>query len=56
MGVDYLDYKNKTKNNFFELTENTKIFIHNLEERLGKKINLIGTGPKDDELFETNWG
>ncbi len=52
MGVDYLDYENKGIKHYNELTEKTKSFIQSLEDKLGVMVNLIGNGPKDQELIE----
>lgn len=52
MGTDYLDYFNKGIETFENLTQETKSFIYNLEDRLGIKINFIGIGPMDGELID----
>ncbi len=52
MGVDYLDYKNTGIKHYNELTVKTKSFIQSLEDKLSVMVNLIGTGPKDQELIE----
>jgi len=53
MGVDYLDYRNKSVENFEDLTLKTKSFIYFLEEKLKTKINFIGVGPTDEEIIDS---
>jgi adenylosuccinate synthase len=52
MGIDYLDYKNKSVFNYDEISEQTKAFILNLEHELGVHIDLIGVGPTDYEVID----
>lgn len=52
MGVDYLDYKNKGAKSYYNLTEETKVFISYLEKELGVGIKFIGTGPSDYEIID----
>ena len=52
MGVDYLDYKNKGAKSYYNLTEETKVFISHLEKELGVGIKFIGTGARDYEIID----
>ena len=52
MGVDYLDYRNKSVKNYEALTPKAKEFISWLEGKLDYKLDFIGTGPRDDELID----
>jgi adenylosuccinate synthase len=52
MGVDYLDYRNKSKNKFTDLTLKTQEYVFELERNLNISIKYIGTGPMDHELIE----
>lgn len=53
MGADYLDYKNKGVKNYDKLTSETKDFISWLEQELGIKITLVGTGPMDYDIIDS---
>jgi adenylosuccinate synthase len=52
MGVDYLDYRNKSKTNYEGLLPEVKSFISILEVDLGATVKYIGTGPTDSDLIE----
>lgn len=52
MGIDYLDYENKGKIQYSELTKKTRDFISWVEEGVGSNISFIGTGPKDNEVID----
>ena len=52
MGVDYLDYRNKSKVALDELTSKTRDYILELEQNLSTKIGYIGTGPADKEIID----
>jgi adenylosuccinate synthase len=52
MGSDNLDYKNRGIEHYDDLTQKTKLFIQQIENELGVKINFIGTGPMDEELID----
>lgn len=52
MGLDYLDYQNKSINIFNDLTNKSKEFISILENEFNVPINFIGSGPTDNELID----
>lgn len=52
MGVDYLDYRDKSKKGWDELTATTKSFILMVVKNLGDNITYIGTGPSDFDLID----
>jgi adenylosuccinate synthase len=52
MGVDYLDFKDKTARSYEELTPKAKEFVSWLETEIGVEISFIGTGPTDHELID----
>jgi adenylosuccinate synthase len=56
MGIDNLDYNNKGIIHYDELTQETRFYINSLEHELGAEINLIGTGPTDQELIDRKKG
>jgi len=52
MGVDYLDYRNKSKTNYEDLLPEAKLFVSALETELGTNVKYIGTGPTDSDLID----
>jgi len=52
MGADFLDYDNHHATEYTELTDGAKRLIERIERVTDSSINLIGTGPLDDEMFE----
>jgi adenylosuccinate synthase len=52
MGIDYLDYKDKGKTSYDNLTDKAKKFILHLEKELNVEVKFIGTGPLDNEIIE----
>ena len=52
MGIDYLDYKDKGKISYDDLTDKAKEFILHLEKELNVEVKFIGTGPLDNEIIE----
>jgi len=51
-GVDYFDYANKGVDCFEAFSSETKKFIKYIEFELGVPIDLIGTGPEQNELVD----
>jgi adenylosuccinate synthase len=56
MGSDYLNYRNKGLKRFGALDKKARHFIEEFEIKCGFGINIIGTGPSDDEIFVKNEG
>jgi adenylosuccinate synthase len=52
MGSDYLDYGNRSIKRYDDLVPETKQFISWLEYELGTRIQLVGTGPSDNEFID----
>lgn len=52
MGTDFLDYENHHAIGYDELTSDAKSFIDDLESKLDTPVNIIGTGPLDNEIFD----
>ncbi len=51
-GADYLDYGNKGRNSFKELTPVTQEWAHQLERTTGTAVSFVGTGPTVAELVD----
>lgn len=52
MFIDYLDFQNKGKQDFDELTQKSKDFVHRIEDETGTPITLIGTGPRNGDIID----
>jgi adenylosuccinate synthase len=52
MGVDYIDYENRGRTSFGQLTRKAQEFVFWLEREIEARVTLIGTGPTDDELID----
>lgn len=52
MGLDYIDFKNRSLTEYDTLTKSVKDFINNLEKETGVKTIFLGTGPVDGELVD----
>jgi adenylosuccinate synthase len=50
VALDYIDYANKGKKNFYQLTPNTQAFVHQIQRVTGVRVGFIGTGPEFTEL------
>ena len=51
-GADYLDFANLGIRRYEALKNNAREFISYLESQFGIPINLIGTGPKEDDFVD----
>lgn len=52
MGIDYVDYKNVKAQIYSDLTPAARGLVESLEEDLGVRIGLIGTGQEDCNLVD----
>jgi adenylosuccinate synthase len=52
--VDYLNVNDFGKSNWDDLTIGTKVWITQLEERIGKKFKYLSTGPDEGHLIVRN--
>ncbi len=52
MFIDYLDYQEKGKKDYDDLTQKSKDFVHHVEDETGTPVTLIGTGPKNDDVID----
>lgn len=50
VALDYLDYKNRGKSNYHQLTPVTKEFVQRVQEVTGVRVGFIGTGPEFSQL------
>lgn len=48
--LDYLDWKNRKKSNYYLLTDATKAFVQRVQEETGVMVGYIGTGPEYKHL------
>ena len=51
-GTDYLDYANRGKTSYDDLTPEAKRFIQRLQKRTGVPVSIIGTGPTQGETID----
>ena len=52
MGIDYLDYDNKSKKNFTELSLKARAFINALETKFKTRVSYIGVGSGINDLID----
>ena len=52
MGLDYLDYENKSATTFSELTGNSRDFVNEIQRVIGARVAFLGTGPKNQEILD----
>lgn len=52
MFIDYLDYQEKGKRNYEDLTQKSKDFLHKVEDQTSTRVTLIGTGPKNSDIID----
>lgn len=52
MFIDYLDYQEKGKKNYDDLTQKSKDFVNRIEDDTGTPVTLIGTGPKNGDIID----
>lgn len=50
--MDYLDYANRGKQRYEELTEKTKAFINMIEKETHVPVTLLGTGPLNKDMID----
>lgn len=50
VALDYLDYKNRGKTNYYLLTDDTKAFVQKVQNETGVQVGYIGTGPEFTQL------
>ncbi len=56
MGLDYLDYENKSATTFSELTEDSRDFVSEIQHAMGTRVAFLGTGPKNHEILDLTQG
>ena len=51
-GADYIDYENRSVQNFADLTPSARTFVQEIEDRTGIPVSFIGTGPTNEEIID----
>lgn len=52
MFIDYLDYQERGKKDYDDLSQKSKDFVHRVEDETGTPVTLIGTGPKNADIID----
>jgi adenylosuccinate synthase len=50
VALDYLDYKNRGKKNYYQLTLPTQLFLQRVQNATGVRVGFMGTGPEFTQL------
>jgi len=56
MFIDYINYRDHGKTAFDDLSQESKDYVNNLEDRLQVPITLIGTGQKEQHIIDRRKG
>ena len=51
-GADYIDFENKSVRSYGNLTLSARAFVEEIENRVKVPVNLIGTGPTNEEIID----
>ena len=51
-GVDYIDFNNKAVERYEDLSHSARAFVEEIESRTQVPVNLIGTGPTNQEIID----
>ena len=52
MFLDYINHEDYGKSEFEDLSDKSRDYVNELEEKLGTPITLIGTGPKENHIID----
>ena len=51
-GADYIDFENKSVQNYAGLSVSARAFVQEIENRTGIPVSFIGTGPTNEEIID----
>ena len=51
-GADYIDFENRSVQNYANLNVSARTFVQEIEDRTGIPVSFIGTGPTNEEIID----
>ena len=51
-GADYIDFENRSVQNYANLNASARTFVQEVEDRTGIPVSFIGTGPTNEEIID----